>query len=165
MVVDPETHFLGRDTSADVRRYQISDYSSFAPSLTSLFRGLMGEDWRTIAPRWDSSRLIYPDPIELERRDMPGTPIDPNASCSIQLFAAVYGMAMIPETFDQTYAHSSRIYVRGGPDGLEVAPDSDLELVEFVDPDSGLAYVAAPIPTGRATRRAWARRCCFTHGR
>ncbi len=143
VLVDPETHFLGRDTAADVRRYQISYYSSFAPSLTSFFRGLLGEDWSTIAPRWSSSRLDYPDPLEIEHGDMSGVPLDPNASFSIQLFGAAYGMAMIPETFDQTFAHSSRIFVRGGPDGVDVSPDSGLDLVEFTDPGSGLTYVAA----------------------
>lgn len=153
MLVDPETHFLGRDTSADVRRYQISYYSSFSPSMTSFFRGLLGEDWQTIAPRWDSTRLVYPDPVELERRDMGGRPFDPNASFSIQLFAAVFGMAMIPETFDQTYSHSSRIYVLGGPDGVDVAPESGLTQVQFVDPFSGLTYMAAsyPDPGGKET--------------
>ncbi|MDH5493365.1 MAG: zinc-dependent metalloprotease, partial [Myxococcales bacterium] len=141
VLTDPETHFLGRDTAADVRRYQISYYSSFPGAMESLFGGLLGEDWDAVAPRVDGTGLVYPDPLDLVSGGMPGVPVDPNASFSIQLFASVYGMALIPETFDRTYMNKSRIWVRGGAEGVEIDPR--WPIVEFMDVTSGLTYVAA----------------------
>src|SRR5690606_13144226 len=45
-LADPTTYFLGRDTDADIRRYQLNFASSFGPSMTSLFGGILGEDWK-----------------------------------------------------------------------------------------------------------------------
>jgi len=141
VLTDPETHFLGRDTAADVRTYQINFYSSFGPSMTSFFRGLIGEDWQSVAPRVDAGQVVYPDPLELVSGDMPGTPVDPNASFSIQLAATVYGMALIPQTYDQTYMNKSRIWVVGGAESVELDPS--IPTLSFTDPASGLTYMAA----------------------
>ena len=146
VLADPETHFLGRDTAADLRRYQISFYSSYGPAMESFFRGLLGEDWNTVGPRYTGGELVYPDPVELRDGSMPGLPLDPNASFSIQLFAATFGMALIPETFDQTYMNKSRIWVVGGAEGLEIDPS--VETVRFLDTASGITYVAASYPDG-----------------
>ena len=142
VLTDPTTSFVGRDTSADQRRYQISFYSSFPDSLRALMRGVLSEDWTSIAPRLDTAteELSYPDPLELVEGDMPGIPLDPNTSFSIQLFASVYGMTMIPETFDQSYMNSARIFVRGGAEGVDIDPS--VSTVEYTNPDSGLTYVA-----------------------
>ncbi len=139
-LTDPETHFIGRDTSADVRQYQLSYYTTFAPSMNGFFRGLLSDDWSAIAPRAGATRgtLVYPSALELANGDMTGNPIDPAASFSIQLYATVLGMALIPQTFDQTYMNDSRIYVQGGAEGVTFAGPT----VEFLDPASGLTYVA-----------------------
>ncbi len=139
VMVDPQTNFLGRDTAADVRRYQISFYSSFGPAVTGFFRGLLSSDWNTVAPRLQEGELIYPTAVELRDGSMGGTPLDPNASFSIQLFAATYGMAMIPETFDRTYFQQSRIWVAEGAEAIGVTGPT----VEFTDPATGLTYYAA----------------------
>ncbi len=144
VLTDPETHFVGRDTAADVRRYQLSFYTTFAPSLTSFMRGVIAEDWDTISPRIIGGQLSYPDALDMETRDLPGVPVDPNASFSIQLYAATYGMALIPDTYDQTFFHMSRIFVQGGPEGVDL--DASIPRVEFHDPASGLTYVAASYP-------------------
>lgn len=141
-LVDPRTNFLGRDTSADVRKYSLSYYTSFAPSMTSFLRAVQGADWGTAAPRAkDTGDLAFPDALSLVERDTPGTPIDPNMSFSIQLYAAVYGLALIPETYDERFTNSSRIFVKGSPNGVDLAPGTDT--VTFVDSETGLQYVAA----------------------
>jgi len=152
VLVDPQTNFLGRDTAADVRRYQINYYSSFGPALTGFLRGLLGEDWQTVAPRVDGSDLVYPDPLELAEGGMEGTPVDPNASFSIQLMAATYGMAQIPETFDRTYFQQSRIWVRGGAEGI--APAEGVPTVTFTDPLTGLTYEAMSVVDERGRETA-----------
>ncbi|MFK7987652.1 MAG: zinc-dependent metalloprotease [Sandaracinaceae bacterium] len=138
---DPTTYFLGRDTDSDIRRYQLNFASTFGPSMTRFYGGVLGEDWTTIAPRFQGSTLVYPDALQIEHGDMPGTPVAPNASFSIQLYAAVFGMALIPQTYDQQFLNRSRVWVRGGAEAIEVDPS--VELVEYTDPDSGLTYQAA----------------------
>ena len=140
VLADPTTYFLGRDTDADIRRYQLNFASTFGPSVTRFFGGLLGEDWTAIAPRAQAGTVVYPDALEIEQGNMAGTPLAPNASFSIQLYAAIFGMAYIPETYDQDFLNHSRIWVRGGAE--EIAIDPSLPLVEYTDPDSGLTYVA-----------------------
>jgi len=140
VLTDAETHFLGRDTSADVRQYQLSYYTTFAPSMTGFFRGLLADDWTTIGARSGAGgALSFPTPLQLANGGMAGSPIDPAASFSIQLYASVLGMALIPQTFDQTYLNDSRIYVQGGAEAVSFAGPT----VTFLDPPSGLTYVAA----------------------
>src|SRR5690606_1066797 len=107
VLADPTTYFLGRDTDADIRRYQLNFASTFGPSVTRFFGGLLGEDWTAIAPRAQSGTVVYPDALEIEQGNMAGTPLAPNASFSIQLYAAVFGMAYIPETYDQDFLNHS----------------------------------------------------------
>ncbi len=150
-LTDPETHFIGRDTSADVRQYQLSYYTTFAPSMNGFFRGLLSDDWSTIGPRVGAVRggpLTYPTPLELANNSAPGNPIDPGASFSIQLYATVLGMALIPQTFDQTYMNDSRISVLGGAEGVTFAGPT----VTFLDPSSGLTYVAVSRMVGGAEK-------------
>ncbi|WP_053236233.1 zinc-dependent metalloprotease [Sandaracinus amylolyticus] len=156
VLVDPTTYFLGRDTDADIRQYQINFGSSFGPSLTAFMEGVLAEDWTVVAPRDVSGELRYPTPLEMQNGTMPSTPVDPNASFSIQLYSAVYGMAYIPQTYDQTFLNRSRIFVRGGAEEVEIDPT--LPVIEFLDPESGLTYVAVSYPVdadgvpGGATR-------------
>jgi hypothetical protein len=139
-LTDPETNFIGRDTSADVRQYQLSYYTSFAPSLRGLLRGLLADDWAAIGARgMGRGALRFPTPLELAEGGVSGNPIDPAASFSLQMYASVLGMALIPQTFDQSYMNESRIYVRGGAEGVAITGPT----VEFLDPASGLTYVAA----------------------
>ncbi len=146
VLLDPQTNFLGRDTAADVRSYQLSFYTTFGPSTESLMRGLVGADWESISPRFDGGDLVYPDPLSLADLDegLEGLPVDPNASFSIQLAAAVYGMALIPETYDRSFFQRSRIWLQNGPEG--VTPAEGVDTVSFTDPETGLVYMAASYP-------------------
>ncbi len=146
VLADPTTYFLGRDTDADIRRYQLNFASTFGPSVTRFFGGLLGEDWSVIAPRVSGGSVVYPDPLQIEQGDMAGTPLAPNASFSIQLYAAVFGMAYIPETYDQDFLNHSRIWVRGGLEEVDIDPS--LPTLEYTDPDSGLTYVAVSYEDG-----------------
>ncbi|MFO0712049.1 MAG: zinc-dependent metalloprotease [Sandaracinus sp.] len=146
VLTDPTTYFLGRDTDADIRRYQINFASSFGPAVTSLFRGMLGEDWRTIAPRFNAGNLEYPDPVDLAEGNMPGTPMAPNVGFSVQLFASVLGMSFLPQTYDQDFLNRSRIWVVGANEQIQVEPGTPT--VEYTDPASGLRYVAVSYPDG-----------------
>lgn len=141
VLTDPTTYFLGRDTDADIRRYQLNFASTFGPSMGTFFGSLLSEEWDHIAPRANGEDLVFPDPLQVEIGDMAGTPISPNASFSIQLYAAIFGMALIPQTYDQQFLNRSRIWLRGASEGIDVDPSRPL--VEWTDPDSGYTYVAA----------------------
>ena len=145
-LADPTTYFIGRDTDADIRRYQLSFASTFGPSMTRFYGGLLAEDWRSIAPRVQGGEVVYPDPLEIEDGDMDGVPLDPSASFSIQLYAAVYGMSLIPQTYDQDFLNRSRVWVRGSAEEIQIDPS--LPTVEFTNPDSGLTYAAVSYMEG-----------------
>ena len=68
---------------------------------------------------------------------MDGTPVSPNISFSVQLYAAVFGMAYIPQTYYQDFLNSSRVWVDGGAEELEI---------------SAVRYV--PLETGPAVSRS-----------
>lgn len=150
VLTDPTTYFVGRDTSSDIREYQLNFYTTFGPSLTGLFRNLLADNWSGISPRAASgTTLDYLDPLDFAT-DGPGTgtPVDPNASFSVQLYASLYSLLYIPQLYDQTYMNSARIGVVGGAEHIEF----DGPMVTFTDPDSGITYEAASyIVEGRET--------------
>lgn len=146
VIVDPTTYFLGRDTDVDIRRYQLSFATTFPDATDSLFRGLLGEDWGTVAPRFGTDGLVWPDPLQLEEGSMAGTPVDPAVGFSLQLYAAVFGMSYIPQTYDEHFLQSSRIWLRGGAEEVEIPPSFDT--IEFTDPETGFTYVALSYVVG-----------------
>lgn len=141
VLVDPTTYFLGRDTDVDIRGYQLSFATTFPEAIDGFFRGILGEDWATIGPRFGAGGLVWPDPLNLENGDMTGgNPLDPAVGFSLQLYSAVYGMAYIPQTYDQHFLQSSRIWIRGGAEEIELP--AGVPTVEFTDPETGFTYVA-----------------------
>jgi hypothetical protein len=143
-LVDPTTYFVGRDTDADIRKYQLNYSTSFSPGMTALFRSILSEDWTSIAPRLNNGQLTYPSIAQMEAGNMPGTPVLPNVSFSIQLYASVFGMGYIPQTYDQTFIQSSRLWVEGGAE--EVVVDPAVPTVKFTDPDADITYEAVSYP-------------------
>lgn len=156
VLTDPTTYFLGRDTDTDIRRYQINFASSFGPAMTGLFRGMLGEDWRSIAPRASGGNVVYPDPLQIVDGDMPGTPITPNVGFSVQLFASVLGMSFMPQTYDQDFLNRSRIWVLDANEAIGLpAGTPTIEFTDDLPADggSGLRYIAVSYPDagGRET--------------
>ncbi len=149
VLTDPTTYFLGRDSDADIRRYQINFASTFGPAVNGLFAGMLSEDWTAVAPRIVSGGLDYPDPLELARGDMAGTPVEPNVGFSVQLFAAVLGMSYLPQTYDQDFLNRSRIWIDGAAESFVVAPGTPV--VEFEYGSHRYMAVSFPDATGRET--------------
>jgi hypothetical protein len=146
-LVDPTTYFVGRDTDADIRKYQLSYAASFGPAMTALFRSVLAEDWQSIAPRpQGTDKLAYPTIDQMMNGNMGQTPIIPNVSFSIQLYAALWGMGYIPQTYDQSFIQSSRLWIEGGAE--EVVLDPSVPVVTFTDPDSNLTYTAISFVDG-----------------
>jgi hypothetical protein len=140
-LVDPTTYFLGRDTDADIRKYQLNYATSFGPAMNTLFRSVFAEDWRAIAPRGSADGVVtYPTLGQMMNGDMGGVPLVPNVSFSIQLYAAVLGMGYIPQTYDQSFIQSSRMWIEGGAEEVELDPS--VPVVTFTNPESHLTYTA-----------------------
>lgn len=139
-LTDPETNFLGKDTDADLRAFQINFASSFPDATTAFLRGVLSEDYGSIGARRVAGRLEYPDPLELAGGSMPGTPIDPAAGFSVQLYAATFGMGLIPATYDDRFFEEARIFIEGSDESVTLPPS---ERVTFTDPFTSLTYVAA----------------------
>ncbi len=145
VLTDPTTHFIGRDTDADIRRFQINFASTFGPAMTSFFRGAIGEDWRAVGPRFDAAgNLVYPDPASQAAGNMAGTPVDPDIGFSIELYASVLGMSYIPQTYNQDFLNRSRIWVDGGAEHVDIDPSHTV--LHYTDAVSGLTYNAVSYP-------------------
>ena len=149
-LTDPETWFVGKDTASDLRGYALSFHTTFPEPLEGFLSGVLADDWTGWAPRARGGELVYPLPDDLAAGAMTGTPIDPNAGFSVQVYAAVWSMLLLPLGYDHTFMEQARIFVRGGAEGVELPVG---ETVEFLDPTTGLTYVAASWPdeTGRET--------------
>ena len=158
-MTDPTTYFIGRDTAADLRQYELNFYTIFGPAMTSFMRGLQAEDWASIAPRKNTgsdaatSPLVYPTPLQLQQGwgttgNFGDTPVDPNSSFSEELYTAIFSMAFIPQTYSNTYLNTARIFVQGSVESVSLSGAT----VTFTNPSSGLTYVApSAIVDGKET--------------
>lgn len=146
-MTDSTANFVGRDTDADVRRYQLSFATTFGPATTNLFRGIMGEDWVTVGPRFATGGVVFPTPAQLASAGagLTAAPIDPSAGFTIQLYTSVLGMAYLPETYDQDFLNRARIWVDGSNEAVGV---TDAETVSYYDADARLTYRAVSYMVG-----------------
>jgi hypothetical protein len=146
-ITDSTANFVGRDTDADVRRYQLSFATTFGPATTNLFRGIMGEDWVTVGPRFGTGGVVFPTPAQLASggAGLTAAPIDPSAGFTIQLYTSVLGMAYLPETYDQDFLNRARIWADGSDESIGI-PDADT--VFYTDPASSITYRARSYMVG-----------------
>jgi hypothetical protein len=143
-LTDSATYFVARDTAEDLREWRISFYDDFAPQMESFFGGILAQDYAAVAPRYVSfGDVRHPDYV---LGDVPtaGTPLDPATGFSVQLFAAVMGMARFQNNFDKTFLDSGRMWLRGSSFALDTANGN----VEFEDPITGKVYQAIDYPAG-----------------
>jgi hypothetical protein len=123
-LTDPETHFLGRDTATDLRQYSINYFRLYKDRVQDIFGALASEQWGKFASYADrgSARLIKRNFTDGTVNGPTGAlPIDPQTGFSVQLFAGVLGMALIPGVWDQSFVDYSRIYVEGDQGGGSAA--------------------------------------------
>jgi hypothetical protein len=140
-LTDPQAFFLGEDEASDIRGWSISFHTTFPDATNGLLAGLLADRWDVYGPRANAaSELVYPDLSQLASGSAPGVPLDPSTGYSVQLYAAIYGMAFVPLSYDHTFVERSRIFVDGGAEGITLPAT---ERVEFVDPFTSVRYVAA----------------------
>jgi hypothetical protein len=137
-----DTGFLGTDTSPDVREYSSSFFTIFPDSASELLRAVYAGDLVAYAPRVSATGdFHYPTPDEILKRGtgMQGEIVSPNVGFTLQLSAMVYGMTLIPNTFDQDFVNRSRVFVAGSSEAVQLDPT---QTVSFLDERSGMTYYA-----------------------
>ena len=165
-LTDPTTDFLNIDEFPDHRRYLISYYTFFPNKMLRLLGGLTTHREEVYAA------CVVEDedgkPLTLKTRD-PGNLGDPNFCADghylepepvdydfpttwyrIPMLAAYYGMSLMINDYDRRFMDTTRIYIKGHEDAIDLpegmvcstVPDSEADCVEFADPFSGKIYVA-----------------------
>ncbi len=138
-LADPETWFLGKDTATDVRQYAINYYRLFGQQMIETWAAALTDHWDRVAPVWDGTALKPRPMSDMMNAPKDGAiPIDPQIGFSVQLFAGVFGITLIPGTYDPTFFDSSRIWLLGNGHQILVSKPT----VTFTDPDSGKIYEA-----------------------
>ncbi|MEZ4255009.1 MAG: zinc-dependent metalloprotease [Polyangiales bacterium] len=142
-LADPQAYFFGADEAADLRAFQINFHTTFPEPTQGLFGALLAERWDVYGPRWNGSKLVYPDATAIAAASTGGDPIDPGTGYSVQLWGAFMGMSLIPLSYDHTFLESSRVFVAGGAEGVDLPSG---ETVQFVDPSTSIRYIAGSYP-------------------
>jgi hypothetical protein len=139
---DPSTNFVARDTAEDVREFAISFYDTYPRAIESFLGAVLAQDYAAFAPRWTGSTVAMPD--RLVGPPPTGQLLDPAAGFTVQLYAAVLGMARLQNNYDKHFLLSSRMWVQGS--GFAV--QSGFGVISYKDPVSGTVYQAVNFPDG-----------------
>ncbi len=145
LLTDPETFFLGKDVAADSRQYAINYWKLFPRQMLDLYGALMTDRFDRIGPIFDGTKFIK-RPISATITIPPAgqNAVDPRVGFTLQLWLTVLGNALIPATYDQTFANASRLWLLGN--GQQVT--TTLPTVTFEDPASGKTFVAISYKQG-----------------
>jgi hypothetical protein len=139
-LTDAQTNFVARDTAEDIREFRISWYDTYPGVIDDFFAGLMSQDWEKFAPRWTGTDVVHPDYL---LGTMPaGQTLDPSTGFTVQLYAAVLGMARFQNNFDKGYLLSNRMWVEGSAFGV----NGRYGVISFRDPGTGTVYQAINFP-------------------
>jgi hypothetical protein len=166
---DPSSFFLNADQVPDMRKYLISFYPFFPDQMLHLLGGLTTyrvENYAACVVEDDNGA-----PHHIRLRDI--TNMDDPSFCAdgkylypedvdydfnttwyrIPLLAAYYGMALMQTTYDRRFMDTTRIFMKGHEDAVELAPDA--ETIEVGDPMTGKVYVAVKQGEDNAFDAAW----------
>lgn len=144
-ITDPSTWFIGKDESSDLRQYAINFARLYPKQVTDFWAGALTNRYDRFGPVFDGTNYVkrpISKPITLP--PMGTYAVDPQVGFTVQLWMASLGAALLPATFDNTYADSSRLWVAGN--GAAITPS--LPTVSFTDPFSGKVFTAVSYRTG-----------------
>ena len=156
--------FFFRDFSSYTNRgaFSIGYYRVFQPEMLKLFGGLMRGDSSAFTPRVIEDAAnpgtlkinyapfittdIYGEPLPPNPELLAGDPIQPAQSFNMRLWAMVFGMVNLSSTLDQTmdFAQRSRVVI-GGSSSDPVINNPNVQVLDFIDPVSGIVYRSAAI--------------------
>lgn len=148
-LTDAQTYFVARDTAEDIREWRINFYDNYGPVIENFLGGLLAQDWQDFAPRMNAAGdVVHPDYANPAAPMPAGQALDAGTGFTVQLYAAVLGMARLQNNFDKSFLDSTRMWMQGS--GFAV--DTTLGTVTYVDPAVGRTYVAINLPNGVAKR-------------
>lgn len=160
-LAEATNNFMGRDTQEDKRMYTINFARLFPNQILDYFAGIQTNDLGRIAPvvcevqNMNINGSNVPVATKVEHpyaaklgaprcSTVGGTPLAtlyPNNTFTVQLYAAVLGMAMFPMNYSQAFIDKSRIYVKGNGEGIDFSHMDPSMVVEFEDPISHKVFV------------------------
>ena len=131
---DSTAYFTGRDTSIDVRQYQIGYWLPYKNQILDLYGAMFANNTTKLAPyvlgageglaRYDFTNGAWHADNGAPVPAPTGSRLDPELGFSAQMWSGVFGMAGFNSTFDQGFIDATRIFVVGN--GEAPVPDSQL---------------------------------------
>ncbi|MFZ5470138.1 MAG: zinc-dependent metalloprotease [Myxococcota bacterium] len=135
---DSETNFVARASPKDVREWEVSYYTTFAPQIAKLNQAILSGDYSKVGPYVQGGQVRFPN-FAGALDTVNAAPIDPAATFSVQLYWQVLGQARFFDNFDQSFRDESRVFVVGTGSSPQLPAG---EVVTFRDPLTGLTYGA-----------------------
>lgn len=141
----------GVDMGPNFTRYLINLHTVFPQQTTQLLAGLILDDpsqfgW-VMGADGPEPRLLAGTPQELDRQaglpsiDPYSQYLFPTTRYRLPLISAYYGMALLTESFDQSFVDLTRVYLQGNADAID--PDvAEEDLAVYHDELNGRRYVA-----------------------
>jgi hypothetical protein len=170
---DPYTHYAGIDTSEDIRQWRIGFFENFSKQIVDVFGAILSEDYDKIAPWADLSKpadnpafvdgnghtwvngMAWRDYVN-PAKDPPkptnakSAPVEAGTRFTFQVYAALMGMLLFADNFDNEFLERSRMWKKGKDTTWTVTPGPLVDgVAEFVDPFNGSTYVGIAYKDGR----------------
>src|SRR5207253_51498 len=119
------------------RQFAINYARLYPKQITDFWAGALSNRYDRYAPVFDGMKYTK-RPISKPITVPPAgtTAVDPAVGFTVQLWMASLANALLPATFDNSYADSSRLWLAGN--GGAIMPS--LPTVSFTDPFSGKVY-------------------------
>ena len=155
ILANASANYYGADTFADIRKFSINYYTIYGEQLRNTFGGLLNEDVTPMAAVYDTAtstlkRVNWADltntGFATPRVLGTGKLIDPMMTFTVKYISSLYGAAMFPQTFDNSFVDQSKIFVSGNGEQVTFAANQQRS---WTDPLSGKTYVAFE-PAGQA---------------
>jgi hypothetical protein len=138
-MMDSETNFVARANPIDIREWKVSYYNTFSESIRAIHAALQSGDWSRVGPYvGKDGKVAFPN-YAGKLNETHGSPIDPAADFTVQLYFALLGQANFMGNFDRDFIEEAQIWVAGTWKAPELPADAT---VTFVDPGTGLVYAA-----------------------
>ena len=166
---DPQTYFVARDTAEDIRTWRISFFDNYTTQIVDFFGGLLAEDYDAVAPWFDPTKprdktvvvggvewrnglaqRNYAVPTLDPQKPAQGAAVEAATRFTLQLYAAVYGMMLFQNNFDNEFSERARMWKKGKGTSWSVTPTDKIDgVTEFTDPYTGATYVGIKYKDGR----------------
>jgi len=146
ILADAQANYAGADTFADIRKFSINYYTIYGEQLRNTYGGILNEDVTPMAPIYDAGKLKQANWSDMTNTGFvaarplgTGKLVDPMMTFTVKYIASIYGSAMFPQTFDNSFVDQSKIFVDGNGEQVTIAANSRRT---WTDPLSGKTYIA-----------------------